>query len=308
MIEKVFDDKYGINPAERLMMNLIASLRTETLSQCQEVRVYKLSHYDMENNLLYIYAGEGLVYKLNGKKILTVDNGNDGVFFEEIEKEACWRADFDNPRNPFETLIKGLSFASGEGVLLAPRYQGIVFWLWLRSLFFEEIQPTKPILVLTGDHGSGKTTALRRVLHFLFGPRGEVSSINDEQAWTPAITNNYLVVLDNVDKKLKWLPDKLNLAATGQNISIRVLYETNREYRVTPRCFLALTTVKPPFEEAPVVDRFILLKMRPLDTFISEKAMKRDVLSQRNKLWAGLLRQLNLDIKCLTADDIKVDF
>ena len=193
-------------------------------------------------------------------------------------------------------------------MLLAPRYQGIVFWLWLRSLFFEEIQPTKPILVLTGDHGSGKTTALRRVLHFLFGPRGEVSSINDEQAWTPAITNNYLVVLDNVDKKLKWLPDKLNLAATGQNISIRVLYETNREYRVTPRCFLALTTVKPPFEEAPVVDRFILLKMRPLDTFISEKAMKRDVLSQRNKLWAGLLRQLNLDIKCLTADDIKVDF
>lgn len=308
MIETVLDVKYGINPADKLMRNVTASLRTETLSQGEEVRVYRLTHYDMEKNVLYIYAGEGLVYKLNGKKILTVDNGNDGVFFEEIEREACWRADFDNPRDPFETLIKGLSFASGEGVLLTPRCQEIVLWLWLRTLFFEEIQPTKPILVLTGDHGSGKTTALRRILYFLFGSKGEVSSIKDEQAWTPAITNNYLLVLDNVDKKLKWLPDKLNLAATGQNISIRVLYETNREYKVTPRCFLALTTVKPPFGEAPVVDRFILLKMKPLDTCTPEKTIKRDILSGRNQLWAGLLRQLNSDINCLTREDMEVNF
>lgn len=307
-VETVLDVKYGINPADRLMRNVIASLRTETFSQGEEVKVYRLTHYDMKNNVLYIYAGEGLVYKLNGRKILTENNGNDGVFFEEMEKEACWKADFDNPRNPFQTLIKGLSFASGEGVLLAPRYQEIVFWLWLRSIFFEEIQPTKPILVLTGDHGSGKTTALRRVLYFLFGPKGEVSSVKDEQAWTPAITSNHLIVLDNVDKHLKWLPEKLELAATGQNISIRVLYETNREYKVTPRCFLALTTVNPPFEEAPVVDRFILLKMKPLDKYTSEKTIKRDVLSERNQLWAGFLRQLNSDINCLAAQDIEVDF
>ncbi len=308
MIETVLDVKYGINPADRLMRNVIASLRTETLSQGEEVRVYRFSHYDIKNNVLYIYAGEGLVYKLNGRKILAVNNGSDGVFFEEMEKEASWIADLDNPKDPFQVLIKDLSFASGEGVLLAPRYQGTVFWLWLRSLFFEEIQPTKPILVLTGDHGSGKTTALRRVLYFLFGPRGEVSSVKDEQAWTPTITSNHLVVLDNVDKQLKWLPVKLDMAATGQSISIRVLYETNREYKVTPRCFLALTTVKPPFEEAPVVDRFILLKMKPLRTYMSERAMKGDVLSQRNQLWAGLLIQLNSDIKCLTAEGIKVDF
>lgn len=308
MMETILDTTYGINPADRLIRNVLASLRTETLTHGEEARVYQLAHHDQKKNLLYIYAGQGVVYRLNGQKIVIENNGKDEVFFEEIEKEACWRADFENPKDPFEFLIEHLSFASGEGVVLSPLHQRMVFWLWLRSLFFEEIQPTKPILVLTGEHGSGKTTALRRILHLLFGPRGEVSSVKDEQAWTPAITNNYLVVLDNVDKKLKWLPDKLNLAATGQNISIRVLYETNREYKVTPRCFLALTTVKPPFEEAPVVDRFILLKMKPLDTYISEKAMKKDVLSQRNQLWAGLLGQLNSDINCLTAEDMEVNF
>jgi len=307
MMETVLDIRYGINPADRLIRNVIASLRTETLTHGKEAKVYQLAHYD-QKNLLYIYAGEGLVYKLDGQKILAEDNGNEGVFFQDIEKEACWKADFDNPRDPFETLIKGLSFASGEGVVLAPRYQRIVLWLWLRSLFFEEIQPTKPILVLTGDHGSGKTTALRRILYVLFGPRGEVSSVKDEQAWTPAITSNYLVVLDNVDKRLKWLPDKLNLAATGQTISIRVLYETNREYKVTPRCFLALTTVHPPFEESTVVDRFVLLRMKPLDRYLSEKAIKKEVLSQRNQLWAGILKQLNLDINYLQGKDIDVAF
>jgi len=308
MMETVLDIGYGINPADRLTRNVVASLQTETLTQGEEARVYRLAHYDMKKNILYIYAGQGLVYKLNGQMILTENNGNDGVFFQEIEKEACWKADFDNPTDPFEILIRSLSFASGEGVVLTPHYQRIVLWLWLRSLFFEEIQPTKPILVLTGDHGSGKTTALRRFLYLLFGPRGEVSSIKDEQAWTPAITSNYLVVLDNVDKRLKWLPDKLNLAATGQSISIRLLYETNREYKVTPRCFLALTTVHPPFEESTVVDRFILLRMEPLDTYMSEKAIKRDVLSQRNQLWAGLLEQLNSDINCLREKDIDVAF
>lgn len=308
MMETTLDINYGINPADRLIRNVVGSLRTETFTYGEEVRVYRLAHYDMKSNILYVFAGQGLVYRLNSRKILMVNNGDDGIFFEEIEREACWEADFSNPKDPFEVLMEHLSFASGEGVVLTPVHQRIVLWLWLRSLFFEEIQPTKPILVLTGDHGSGKTTALRRILYLLFGPKGEVSSVKDEQAWTPAITSNYLLVLDNVDKRLKWLPDKLNLAATGQNISIRVLYETNREYKVTPRCFLALTTVKPPFGEAPVVDRFILLKMKPLDKYISEKAIKRDVLSERNQLWAGLLGQLNSDVASLTEESVEQDF
>ena len=308
MMGTIIDRRYGINPAEKLMKNVLASLRSETLTNGEEVKVYQLAHYEPGDNVLYVYAGEGLVYKLNGKEIVTQDNGKDGVFFEEMEKEACWRADFDHATDPFEVLIKDLSFASGEGVVLAPDYQRMVFWLWLRSLFFEEIQPTKPILVLTGDHGSGKSTALRRVLLLLFGPKGEVSTMNDDRAWTPAITSNYLLVIDNVDKRLKWLPEKLNLAATGQTISVRVLYETNQEYRVRPRCFLALTTVRPPFPESTVVDRFILLRMRPLEKYVSEKRMKRNILDQRNQLWSGILKQLNSDINYLRGKDIDVTF
>jgi len=58
---------------------------------------HRLPHYDAKNSVLYVYAGGGLVYKLNGRKILTQNNGNDVVFFQDIEKEACWKADFNNP-------------------------------------------------------------------------------------------------------------------------------------------------------------------------------------------------------------------
>lgn len=307
-IETILDLTYGINPADRLMRNVVASLRDESLANGEDVKTYEVAHYDSDNNVLYIYAGAGVVYRLDGNKITTQDNGSDGVFFHEIEKEACWKADFEHPEDPFKTLVDDLSFASGEGVILPPRLQKMVFWLWVRSLFFEEIQPTKPILVATGDPGSGKTTALRRVLLLLRGPKGEVSTINKEDAWTPAITSNYLWVLDNVDKNSKWLPDKLNLAATGQSISIRVLYKTNVERKVTPRCFLALTTRHPPFSEATVVDRFIILQMKPLEKRVPENRIRKRILIQRNQLMGGLLEQLNVDINYLQGAPIDAPF
>jgi len=48
--------------------------------------------------------------------------------------------------------------------------------------------------------------------------------------------------------------------------------------------------------------------MKPLDRYLSEKAIKKEVLSQRNQLWTGLLNQLNSDINCLRAKDVEVGF
>ena len=56
------------------------------------------------------------------------------------------------------------------------------------------------------------------------------------------------------------------------------------------------------------MDRFVLLRMKPLDRYLSEKAIKKEVLSQRNQLWAGILKQLNLDINYLQGKDIDVAF
>lgn len=302
------DVTYGINPAKRLMEDVIASLRTEASQNGEIVQVYRFAHYDSEGNILYVYAGESLVYRLDGHTINTQDNGAESIFFEEVEREACWTADFENPVDPKKILIDDLSFDIGEDVILSPEYQRKVLWLYLRTLFFEEEQPTKPILVATGDPKGGKTTALRRILQLFGGPDANVSVIVREDAWEPAVSTHYFLVIDNVDKRLKWMPEKLDTLSTGQIFSIRKLYETNVEYQVKPRCFAALTTIHPPFQEGAVVSRFIILRMKPFKNFISEKRLKGEVIRQRNRLWAGLLNQLNEDVKFVKGEDIETTF
>lgn len=302
------DATYGINPARRLMQDVVASLRTETSQNGEIVQVYQFAHYDSERNVLYVYAGEALVYRLDGNAIKTQDNGAEGVFFNEVEREACWTADLENPVDPKKNLVDDLSFDVGEDVILSPENQAKVLWLYLRILFFEEEQPTKPILVATGDAKGGKTTALRRILQLFGGPNADVSVIVREDAWEPAVSTHYFLVVDNVDKRLKWMPEKLDTLATGQVFSIRKLYETNVEYQVKPRCFAALTSIHPPFQEATVVSRFIILRMKPLKNFISDKRLKQKVIRLRDRLWGGLLTQLNRDLKTLQGEDIETTF
>lgn len=296
-METVLDLEFGINPADQLMNAIQKTLRSETLRYGKDVKVYLFAHFEPDKHLLYIYAGNGIMYRLDGKRIESVNNGTDNVYFEEISRDSWWKADFENLLNPYEVLVKDLSFDTGKGVALEADLQKKVFWLWLRTLFFEEIQPTKPILTLTGDRGSGKTTALRRVLKLLFGEEANVKDLRDEAAWTPALTTNYLLGIDNVDRRVRWLPGKLDVAATGQRISVRRLYVTNVEESYKVRCFIAMTSLDPPFSEGTTASRMLILRMRPLEKIVPENLLTRNVLKQRNQFWAGLLNQLNKDVE-----------
>ncbi len=308
-MDTILDLRFGINPADPLKKYVLGSLRTEVIANGEKVKVYIFVHYDQVNYILYLYAGGGRVYRLDGEVIKIEDNGSEGVFFEDISDEACWEADLDGAIDPQELLINDVSFGTGKGVALSPEYQKTVLWLWMRSLFFEEIQSTKPIFALTGDPGSGKTTALRRILKFLFGRSTDVSELKNEDAWAPAITSEYLLVLDNLDKKIRWLPDKLDRLATGGSIQIRKLYETNVRETVIPRCFIALTSVNIPFSESTLADRMLLLRMEPITNRTPENKIVQKILTQRNQLWGGMLQRLNKDIQLLkTAEEPQVTF
>ena len=308
LIETYLEKWYGINPAEKLMRNVKGSLKSETIANGELVTLYNLAHFNPENFILYVYAGEGRVYRLDGEQIKEIDNGSEGVFFSEIPGFEPWEADFDDPIDFEDFMIKDLNFSFGEGVALDKEDQRLVFWLWVRSLFFEELQPTKPILTITGDKGSGKTTALRRFLKLLIGSKGEVSLIRNEDSWTSAISSSYLLILDNVDTKSKWLPQKMNLAATGQVIQTRQLYTSNELLSLYPRCFVAMTAISSPFSESTLADRMIILKMQPLEKKLSENVITKVVMENRNALWASLLDRLNQDIELLKEEDLNLTF
>ena len=47
-------------------------------------------------------------------------------------------------------------------------------------MFFPELFPTRPILAMIGEKGSGKTSVLRRIGQMLFGPKFQVMGMSHE--------------------------------------------------------------------------------------------------------------------------------
>jgi len=244
------------------------------------------------------------MYRLDGKSVKLIPNGTDGIlflgksFYEPFEiRELGADEKFIEPM-----LIEPINFARGAQVNLTPDEQRFLFSIWIYSLFFEPLLPTKPLCTFIGPMGSGKSTTFKTIGKTLFGSSFNVTPVTKQDGFRAAICNNYLVAFDNVDGKIRWLNDDLAVAATGGNITLRELYTTNREIIFSPRCFLCLNAREPQFKRDDVASRLLLFRVETLDACLSEYKIYDNLLKHRNDLWSELIRDLNIIISALATD------
>nr|MBC8461115.1 hypothetical protein [Deltaproteobacteria bacterium] len=162
--EQLVNDRYGLNRTEAEYEYLIADLETEAGRRGKESEIYRFAHYDKENYVLYIDQNDFQMFKLDGMNIDLVPNGTDGVLFvTDPQNEPFELKDIGGEEYLRPLIIEPTNFAQGEHVNLNPEEQKYLFQIWLYTLPFEELQPTKPIQVFIGPQGSGKTTRQRIV-------------------------------------------------------------------------------------------------------------------------------------------------
>jgi DNA primase len=302
--EQLVNDRYGLNKSEAEYEYLIADLETEAGRRGKKSEIYRFAHYDRDNHILYIDRNDFQMYRLNGKNIDVIPNGDDGVLFitdpqnEPFEIKNIGEEEYLRP-----LIIDPINFMQGEYVNLEKDEQKYLFQIWLYTLPFEELQPTKPIQVFIGPQGSGKTTSQRICGQWLFGCHFDVQGVNAEDDFIATITHNYFAVFDNVDTYKDWLNDRLAQAATGQRIEKRELYTTNRLVRYYPRCFLSLNSREPKFKRPDVVDRLLLFRVQRLEQFQSEARLLGEIHKYRNELWSEMLIDLNQIIAAFKTDD-----
>lgn len=291
-------EEYGINRAERQEYeHLLAGLHNEAHTHGKVVDVHRLAHYERDSNRLYVSRFDGQVYKLDGRQIRLYPNGKDGVFFWDEPKWKPYELLRDErPHGLFASLVEHSANFASAGNLTADEQEWL-FSLWIRSLFFASVHPTKPLLLKCGEKGSGKTLALRKLLRMLFGPAGEVRALERSKpdGFIAAVTSDPIAVFDNVDEAVGWLPDHLAQVATGIGISRRQLYTTNEVVEFRPQCSIALTSRTPKFLNGrdDVLDRTIVLETERRLRFQSEDTLLRGIAKSRDLLWTELLRDLN---------------
>lgn len=300
----MLSDTFGLNQIEPEFRYTMADLNTEAHVRGQQTQVHRFSFYDRNDNILYVDRFNGSIYRLDGKKIELVDNGTGDILFSNQPTWEPYKYISTSSADGLlsEMLIDDIPFQNDSFAPLTSNEQRMVFYLWILSLFFESLLPTKPILAIIGEKGSSKTTTLRRVLRLLFGRRADVIGLerDKEDAFVAAITHSHLAVFDNLDGKIKWINDRLALAASSSVIERRRLYTTNEVAIYEPKCFLALTSRNPQFRRDDVVDRLILLKVERLLHFRPESEIMDVVDSQRNLIWSELLNDLNSIVASLT--------
>jgi DNA polymerase III delta prime subunit len=249
-----------------------------------------------QDGKLYIHGGDQDVFRLDGHDIDFVSNGTDGILFEDSEMEPVLLADSYQGSPIREHLVDGLNMQD-------PVYMDL-YTAYIYSLFFEALLPTKPILLMHGVKGSGKTSALRALKRALFGQEADVSSgfTKSEGDALSAITHNYLLIADNVDGMVKWLGNLLASIATGTQILMRTLHRTNEMSKYTPRCFPAITSRDPlSLKRDDLADRLFMIILLRMKAFIPESELNRRIIADRNAMWRELLTNLN-KIICLIND------
>lgn len=300
---------YGLNPAYRLNEAVLNELAKEAYENGKAVEIYQTWHYKLEQNTLYWCNGESSIIKVNEISIKEECNGVDGVLFEppvdykpfqivEIEPEKGYLHELILRRANF--AINGLSRETSEKLLLN----------WILSMPFDTLNPTRPIVTLVGEKGSGKTSFGECVGKLLFGSEFEVSTLpNSEADFDVLVTNQPFVVLDNVDDKKSWLNDRLAMTATGGKVNRRVLYTTNDLIRYPIRSVLAITTRTPEFRRDDVADRLLIFNFQRIQENIPQSELEREIVENRDAFMTWYLNKLQQALSYLgVTEPVKSQF
>lgn len=271
----------GVNRASKFWKYITTRLENESLSGAGTTGIVPEQFWAARKSAVYLSCGQGHVAKVTATGVTMEDNGVDGVLFEGKKVCATWRL-LDGPgADPIEacSIFRDIHAEADHGKML--------FRLWLFGL--PCCTATKPVLGNIGEIGSGKTR-LAKAAAELYGVPWVAASVDDsaeaERNFWVNCDNGGLYILDNVDSKVKWLPDAIAAAATDGGKPVRRLYTTNDVVTMRARAWCVITSAQPSFaSDAGLADRMLVLRMNRHGTETEDGQLSAEIEGARD---AGL--------------------
>jgi energy-coupling factor transporter ATP-binding protein EcfA2 len=291
-------DTYGLTKTESYSRKLYEEIRVHAMIKGQDTAVHTHSYYDPETNQIYVDNFDGSLYIVTTKDIYKEDNGTDGVMFLKSNGMPFEYTENTKDIDHGKLLFEGLTFNEKEHGITTGEYQQL-FICWVMSIFFSF--KTRCLVFLVGEKGSGKSVLFKKLLTILFGhDKGLKVLPEKEDDFNAIVTNNKIVIFDNVDSNRPWLNERIATCATGGELSMRKLYETNVEYHVSVDVFLGFTSRQPPARQDDVADRTIEFPLDRFNKFSSETQIMKGVVDNRDGLMSVFLHTLKI---CLQYQD-----
>ncbi len=282
----------GTNPAAVAFKYFLADCKTTASEFGKVIDVVRVAHWDEQSQMLRVSRFDGTVYRLDGCTIEEESNGDGPVLFDDAFYWQSYTPDYSANGAVLDWSLRSVPCWDGSTDELTLLYK-----CWWLATFFTELCPTRPVLIMKGEKGSGKTMALRIILRMVLGPAVDVSGVPDRaDAFTALTSNSHIVVLDNMDELVKEIRDKIASLSTGKVDELRRLYTTNETQRIPYRCWLAVTSRTPDtLQRDDLVDRLLILPLRRIQDAnrTREAHFLQEVIANRDRWWGDCLSTLN---------------
>ena len=281
----------GVNPAAETFSYTKAACEA-AVELAPKTPIYRTAHYDQEKSTLYINQFDGHVIVFDGENIRQEQNG------ESVILDDPWAEPYEPDYSQPDAFERWATVHSEDSVRNA-----LVLRVWELSTFFDTICPTRPVLVMYGPKGSGKSAALRLYMRLVYGEAGTVMGAPQKpDAFGAAAAASHIMPIDNMDTPQNWMRDKIALVTTGGEDQLRTLYTTNEVTRIRYNTWLAVTTRQPDtLRREDIADRLVILPVTriPPEELEPEGMMLERAKRERNKWWGSLLIRLNAIVKAI---------
>lgn len=240
------------------LLEVLYADKAETVEVCK--RIY---------NDGYQYA-----YELNAEDgtVVWIENGEisfgqiEGIIFKHSANYANQvMPDFDTDHTKLLDYIeKHFNIQSDSERKLLALY--LVTSLWGLSI-------NHPILILTGEKGSSKSTTLRKLERLIDPKTSDLGSIpKGADGLELRLSNSYFVPLDNLSSLSRRRSDTLARSSTGSSETKRALYTNADEIVLDIKAVVALNGVSVVAKESDLIDRSVILKL----SRISSKSIRTE--------------------------------
>lgn len=146
----------------------------------------------------------------------------------------------------------------------------------------------RPLLLLNGPKGSGKTMAFRLLRQLIDPAEPEcIDPSHKKEEWVQAASHHYCVFVDNMSNLSDTMSDFFCRLCTGEGFSKRALYSDDSDIVYSLRRLVGYNGINLPTFKSDLFDRVLVFDLSPIDDFNRQTEM--DLLAQFNTIRSKVL-------------------
>lgn len=299
---------YGLVAGGPLMRFVYNALLSYAISNAARVELRRFSVYKTTEKIAYLTNHDGRMWRLDGGTPTLIDNGSEDVFFADDEGGTHTEVDV-GPHSMLIDRLTDINFADVSLGGSTPEQQRQAFIIWMFGLAFPDFMPTKPMLIVEGPPGSGKSAAVQLLQIALLGAsKPLILSKNKGDDFGVQLLRAPIAVIDNVDTYIDWIPDTVCAYATTGLWTKRKLYSDAEEVVIRPHSFIAVASKNPTsFRREDTADRCVVLRLERRQGYGRFEKLASDMLQDRPQLFGEYIFYVNQIVEYMRVHGVDIE-